>query len=249
MWCRPRAHSLSHWSFHGTWTRFISSDVRKSELLSESVEPPLARAGAGRANGIHREAIWTRTLHQNGRGFVQIHTQRTAYFNKHTWHVQTQSISQIKMYLKNNKQNQTNKQTKVKQVESWFGQPEEVYLTKHDLINNERTVLFASTSNWIYLQIKLGKIKETLTCHSFALNSTYEVEFSLVLLKSWYDLCHLLPEIPEQTRTQQKADPSKMTWECPPAQLEEEWGRCRPPCSFLWSIHSINISALNHICY
>lgn len=141
-------------------------------------------------------------------------------------------------------QTKPNKQTKVKQVESWFGQPEEVYLTKHDLINNERTVLFASTSKWIYLQIKLGKIKETV----IVLLWTQRMK-CLVLLKSWYDLCHLLPEIPEQTRTQQKADPSKMTWECPPAQLEEEWGRCRPPCSFLWSIHSINISALNHICY
>lgn len=244
-------HSLSHWSFFGTWTPFISSDVRKSErlseLLSESVEPPSARAGAGRANGIHRKAIWTRMLHQNSRGFVQIHTQSTAYFNKYTkWHVQTQSISQIKMYLKNNKQNQTNKQ-KLNRLKTWFVQPEVVYLTKHDLINNERTVLFTSNNKRIYLQIKLGQIRETLTCHSFALNS---MKCFLLLKSSCWSVspttCGLsgmynLEEIPRQTRIQQKVDPSKMTWECPPVQLEEEWGRCRPPCSFLWSIHLINI--------
>lgn len=57
-------------------------------------------------------------------------------------------------------QTKPNKQTKVKQVKTWFGQPEVAYLTKHDLINNERTVLF--TSKWIYLQIKKKEEEEEM---------------------------------------------------------------------------------------
>lgn len=72
---------------------------------------------------------------------------------------------------------------------------------------------------------KAGKIKETLTCHSLALNSTYElfpfVEIICHMIRVTYYMYNL-EEIPGQTRTQQKVHPSKMTWECPPVQLEEE---------------------------